>query len=165
METMNVDADTIRKLREERAWSQEHLAAVAGLSLRTVQRVESEANASAETRMSLATAFGVDLAQLSPSIPVQPPPSSAPPSTPQPEVVSSGPRDTTPPLSYWHYRVLRFVVIVGLIVGFDVYQTGSITWSRWVLVFGIALFVLRVIRMQFVGPRPLRRRRSDERHD
>ena len=39
-ENMKIDAKQIRRLREERAWSQEHLATVAGLSLRTIQRVE-----------------------------------------------------------------------------------------------------------------------------
>ena len=61
---MNTNAQLIRKLREDRAWSQEHLAAVAGLSARTIQRVEAEGSASRETRMAIASALGVDLAQL-----------------------------------------------------------------------------------------------------
>jgi transcriptional regulator with XRE-family HTH domain len=65
METeMNTNAQLIRKLREERAWSQEHLAAVAGVSARTIQRVEAEGAASAETRMAIATALGVEVGQL-----------------------------------------------------------------------------------------------------
>ena len=39
---MYTNAQLIRKLREDRAWSQEHLAAVAGLSARTIQRVAEE---------------------------------------------------------------------------------------------------------------------------
>ena len=61
---MNTNAQLIRKLREDRAWSQEHLAAVAGLSARTIQRVEAEGSASRETRMAIAAAFGIDLSQL-----------------------------------------------------------------------------------------------------
>jgi len=61
---MNTNAQLIRKLREDRAWSQEHLAAVAGLSARTIQRVEAEGSASRETRMAIASALGVELAQL-----------------------------------------------------------------------------------------------------
>jgi len=61
---MNANAQLIRKLREERAWSQEHLAAVAGVSARTIQRVEAEGSASAETRMAIATALGVEVSQL-----------------------------------------------------------------------------------------------------
>ena len=61
---MYTNAQLIRKLREDRAWSQEHLAAVAGLSARTIQRVEAESSASRETRMAIAVALGIDLAQL-----------------------------------------------------------------------------------------------------
>jgi transcriptional regulator with XRE-family HTH domain len=61
---MNTNAQLIRKLREDRAWSQEHLAAVAGLSARTIQRVEAEGSASAETRMAIATALDVEVGQL-----------------------------------------------------------------------------------------------------
>lgn len=39
---MKIDGDKVRVLRERKAWSQEHLATVSGLSVRTVQRVETE---------------------------------------------------------------------------------------------------------------------------
>ncbi|WP_462163671.1 helix-turn-helix domain-containing protein [Pseudoalteromonas xiamenensis] len=34
-----INKDLVKKLRNERAWSQEQLSAVSGLSLRTVQRI------------------------------------------------------------------------------------------------------------------------------
>ena len=61
---MYTNAQLIRKLREDRAWSQEHLAAVAGVSARTIQRVEAENSASRETRMAIAVALDIDLGQL-----------------------------------------------------------------------------------------------------
>lgn len=61
---MKLNARLIRKLREDRAWSQDHLAAAAGLSLRTVQRIEAEGNAAPESRMALAAALQVDAATL-----------------------------------------------------------------------------------------------------
>lgn len=64
-ETMKIDSDRVRKLRGDRAWSQEHLASVAGVSLRTVQRVEAEGISSFETTMALASAFGIAVADLS----------------------------------------------------------------------------------------------------
>lgn len=54
---MKIDADTVRRLRESRAWSQEQLAAVAGVSVRTIQRVEADGSGSCETCMGLANAF------------------------------------------------------------------------------------------------------------
>ena len=58
-EEMKIDYRMVRQLRELRGWSQEQLAEAAGLGLRTVQRVESEGRASAETRTCLAAAFNV----------------------------------------------------------------------------------------------------------
>lgn len=61
---MKISSTEVRRLRLARNWSQEHLAAVSGLSLRTIQRVEAEGTASASTRMGLAAAFGVECTEL-----------------------------------------------------------------------------------------------------
>ena len=61
---MKIDGNLVKLMREERAWSQEHLASVAGLSTRTVQRLEAEGNASAESRMAIAAVFGIEPMQL-----------------------------------------------------------------------------------------------------
>jgi transcriptional regulator with XRE-family HTH domain len=65
---MQIDARRIRSERERRAWSQEHLAEVAGLSLRTVQRIESSGVASFETAKALAAVFELDVAALMPRV-------------------------------------------------------------------------------------------------
>jgi transcriptional regulator with XRE-family HTH domain len=54
----------IKKLREERAWTQERLAQIAEVSLKTIQRVEAGQNPSKETQMALASAFDIDLKDL-----------------------------------------------------------------------------------------------------
>ena len=59
-QTLKVDGNKIRALREARAWSQDQLATAAGVSLRTVQRAENESTASNETKVCLAAAFNVD---------------------------------------------------------------------------------------------------------
>lgn len=61
---MKLNAERIRALREQRAWSQEHLAMVAGLSTRTLQRIESGAAASKETCLALAAALEVTVGEL-----------------------------------------------------------------------------------------------------
>lgn len=61
---MKLSSSAIRQSRIARGWSQEQLAIAAGLSLRTVQRVESEGMAALSTAASLAATFGVPLAQL-----------------------------------------------------------------------------------------------------
>ncbi len=54
----------VKKLRLEKHWSQEQLANMAGLSLRTIQRVEAGNPASKETLKSLASVFEVDISEL-----------------------------------------------------------------------------------------------------
>jgi transcriptional regulator with XRE-family HTH domain len=61
---MQIDGNRIRSERERRAWSQEHLAEAAGLSLRTVQRIERSEPASFETARALASVLEIDVATL-----------------------------------------------------------------------------------------------------
>ena len=62
-QAMKTDPQRLKQLREQRGWSQEQLAEIAGLSTRTVQRVEARGAASLETRMALAVALGVQAAE------------------------------------------------------------------------------------------------------
>ncbi len=55
-----LDADKIKNWRKERCWSQEHLADLSGISIRTIQRVENGGVAAPDSAQSLAAAFGVD---------------------------------------------------------------------------------------------------------
>ena len=61
---MRVDPKRIRAERERRAWSQEHLATVSGLGLRTIQRIEKTGAASFESALALAAVFEVSVADL-----------------------------------------------------------------------------------------------------
>src|SRR5215468_4968867 len=61
---MRIDAKKIRAERERRAWSQEHLATVSGLGLRTIQRIEKTGAASFESARALAAVFEVSVADL-----------------------------------------------------------------------------------------------------
>lgn len=56
-----IDSDKIRLWRKERYWSQEQAAEEAGLSLRTIQRLENGGSASYDSAASLANAFEVDV--------------------------------------------------------------------------------------------------------
>ena len=61
---IKTDAAKIRRWREERQWSQEHLAELAGIGLRTVQRIETGEPAARDTLLALAAAFNVDVSAL-----------------------------------------------------------------------------------------------------
>jgi transcriptional regulator with XRE-family HTH domain len=54
----------VRKLRMEKGWSQEQLAQVSGLNIRTIQRIETGSKAGLETLKALAAVFDVDITQL-----------------------------------------------------------------------------------------------------
>ena len=54
----------IQKLRLQRGWSQEQLAELAGLSVRTVQRIERGRNPSAESLKAIAAVLDVDFGDL-----------------------------------------------------------------------------------------------------
>lgn len=59
MELM-INADIIKDLRLQKSWTQDQLASAAGLSLRTIQRVEKEGVCSLETNQALAAVFDLD---------------------------------------------------------------------------------------------------------
>jgi transcriptional regulator with XRE-family HTH domain len=61
---LKIDSEFIKAERQSRGWSQEQLAAAAGLGVRTIQRVESRSAASAESAKCLAAALGVPLSRL-----------------------------------------------------------------------------------------------------
>ncbi|WP_233080822.1 DUF805 domain-containing protein [Rheinheimera soli] len=61
---MKINAELIKKLRADKQWSQEQLAAACGLNLRTIQRLENTGNASIESVRALAAVFVVDASVL-----------------------------------------------------------------------------------------------------
>jgi len=56
---MKINATEVKRLRKKKLWSQEQLATACGLSLRTIQRLEGEGQASPETVKALAAVFEV----------------------------------------------------------------------------------------------------------
>lgn len=61
---MNVDTVNLRdikKMRLERHWSQDQLAEMSGLSIRTIQRIENGENAGLESLKSLAAVFETNI--------------------------------------------------------------------------------------------------------
>lgn len=63
MEQM-INKELVKKLRSERSWSQDQLATISGLSIRTIQRVESEGSGSLESKRALAAAFDINVSNL-----------------------------------------------------------------------------------------------------
>ncbi|MGB0895238.1 MAG: helix-turn-helix transcriptional regulator [Parashewanella sp.] len=67
---MEVDAKKIKQLRTNEGWTQQHLADVCEVSLRTVQRVERYGIASNETALGLCAAFNITVVEIKAKPPV-----------------------------------------------------------------------------------------------
>lgn len=63
---MQVNAVKIKYLREQRCWSQLQLSEMAGISVRTLQRLEAKSAASQETIKSIAAVLEIDCDKLLP---------------------------------------------------------------------------------------------------
>lgn len=61
---MTMNRVLLKRLRLQRALSQEELAIAAGISARTVQRMEAEGTASLESRKAVAAVFGIGAERL-----------------------------------------------------------------------------------------------------
>ncbi|MEM8981433.1 MAG: helix-turn-helix transcriptional regulator [Pseudomonadota bacterium] len=59
-----IDATLIKKLRQQRTWSQDELAIAAGLSTRTVQRIEADGAGATSSIKALAAALEINLHNL-----------------------------------------------------------------------------------------------------
>jgi transcriptional regulator with XRE-family HTH domain len=139
---MKINSQKIRQLREARGWSQEHLAEVAGLSARTVQRIESDGNIAPESRMALAAALGVEAASLG----------LTPPTSPMSAAHESAAHENASGASRWRRHALIFVLVCSGLLLFDFMRHGSITWSKWPLFgWGIGLFLHAVGRGRHSG--------------
>lgn len=65
---MNISPEKLAGLRKERGWSQEKLAAISGVSERTIQRAEKDGSCSMDTKLAFATVFEVSPVELSQSV-------------------------------------------------------------------------------------------------
>ena len=118
---MQIDSARLKQLRQQRAWSQEHLAALTGLSVRTIQRLETNGAAAHESRLALAAAFGLDPADLAPA--PEPAPHIPPP-----------PRSRRSPLI--------LLIVAGGLLALDLWHHHTVTWSKWPLIgLGLALLI------------------------
>jgi len=152
-DTMKIDPSVLRKLRDERSWTQEHLAGVSGVSLRTIQRIEREGSASADTRLALAAAFGVDVALFA-SKSEGPAARAHHPDPAAESAASSGLRR-----SFLRHAFV-YVAVCSFLVYRDWSASGTLTWAQWPLLgwgFGLAMHGWRTV----VGGRHGSTRRDD----
>ena len=116
---IKICAATVRQLREARAWSQEQLAIVSGISPRTVQRVESEGAASLDTRMALAAALECEPAMLLESAVVENMVHTQPAASTFAQPSSTRPLFMAHSLAWLLFAVVACLAVAGYNVGQD----------------------------------------------
>jgi XRE family transcriptional regulator, regulator of sulfur utilization len=142
----------VRKLRLQRGWTQEHLAELTGLSVRSIQRIERGQPGSLETLNSLAAVFEVELSVLKPGETAMSNDSSIDNSSITAEEADAiehvkGLKDF-----YGHVCMYVFFVLVfGLVFGFrhPLILWGSIGWGLGVVAHGLTVYEV----VNILGPR------------
>lgn len=106
---MHINSIRLRELRAARQWSQEQLATLSGLNLRTIQRLESGAKVSTESLRALAAVFEVPAESLLVDNPT--------PSQPALQAMSEGVQrglqftGTTPCADFWWFALAVFMLL------------------------------------------------------
>ena len=140
----------IQKLRLKRGWSQQQLAEAAGLSTRTIQRVEAGHPASVETLKSIAAVFEVDFSTLNPETAMDA--ATVSPQEQQEKEAFAYVRR----LRFFYLHLFQYVVICSALLAANLIFSPRYLWSLWTI-FGWGLAVLlhamRVFRRDWVlGP-------------
>jgi transcriptional regulator with XRE-family HTH domain len=118
----------VQKLRLQRGWSQEQLAELSGLSVRTIQRLERGQAASVESLKALAAAFEIDFASLQ---------------EPTMDTPSGDNIRADEALALAHVRkvkgfythLVQFVLIVGALAILNLVASPNYWWVGWVALF------------------------------
>ncbi len=123
----------IRKLRLQKGWSQEQLAQMSGLSVRTIQRVERGKRAGLESLKSLGAVFNLDLTHLyeEPQMTTQELSLNEKNMTWEEQKALEYVRDVK---GFYSHLITFLIVIAGLFI-FNLIVTPSYLWVFWA-VFG-----------------------------
>ena len=145
----------VQKLRLKHGWSQQQLAESAGLSVRTVQRIEAGHPASTESLKSLAAVFEVDFATLNPEPPME---SLAA----KPKTLALAEQQEQEAFTYvrklrgFYLHLFRYVAVTLVLLAVNLLFTPQKMWVFWVIGgwgVGILLHASRVFRPDWLlGP-------------
>lgn len=128
----------VQKLRLQKGWSQQQLADLSGLSVRTIQRIENGHTPSTESLKSLAAVFEIDFTTLqgAPEMPDAVPSSFEPQPAPR---ASSTSLQADELLALQHVRRMRgfylhliqYALVIGVLVLINVFVSPRYPWVIW----------------------------------
>lgn len=148
----------VRKLRLGRGWSQETLAEVSGLSVRTIQRLERGGKASLETLSALAAVFELDVANLSKETSM----TTTSEVTEQEREALEYVRD----IKGFYSHLIVYLIAVPLFVAAGLYYPTDQTWYVWPILgwgLGVAAHGLAVYEVFFLFGEDWERRQVEKR--
>ncbi|APZ07755.1 helix-turn-helix domain-containing protein [Kosakonia cowanii] len=131
------NTNKFKSLRLARAWSQEQLAELSGLSVRTVQRIENGDQPSLETLSALAAVFEVSVADLSGS--------NAPIDDALDQRIAEAKSNVAAEGRFYRSAITAIVVCTLLLV-INHFTAPASVWSLWVAGGWFSLLVIRGIR-------------------
>lgn len=123
----------VQKLRLQRGWSQQQLAELSGLSVRTIQRIENGSAASTESLKSLASVFEIDFSTLSsePAMPDTPPPTSSTIHTPSASQQEQLALLEVRKLKGFYLHLAQYVVVIAALCAINLLTTPHRLWFYW----------------------------------
>ncbi len=134
----------IQKLRLQRGWSQQQLADLSGLSVRTIQRIEQGQVASTESLKSLAAVFEIDFSTLQePGMNTTTAPASPAAFNADEALAFAQVRK----LKGFYLHLAQYVVVVTLLLGINLWTRPQYLWVGWVAMgwgIGVLFHGLRV---------------------
>lgn len=146
----------VRKLRLQRGWSQEQLATMSGLSVRTVQRIERGQTPGLESLKALASVFEVELSQLQGNSDMNDT------TQPQDNTTLGVTREEKEAMEYvqnlkgFYGHLLSYVVVITALFIINLMSDPDYIWAKWpMLGWGIGLALHGVKLFQFptlLGP-------------
>ncbi|HEY8618381.1 helix-turn-helix domain-containing protein [Phenylobacterium sp.] len=116
----------VQKLRVQRGWSQEQLAELAGISVRTVQRIERGRRANPESLKALGAVFEIDFSRLQETA------MSDPKSADLPTEEALALARVRKVKEFW-VHLIQFVVLMPMFVIGNLLTTPDQLWCLWVL--------------------------------
>ena len=123
----------VQKLRVQRGWSQDPLAEMSGVSVRTVQRIERGHRASPESLKAIAAVFEIDFARLQEA-------EMSPTEHPETQSDEAWALTRVRKKKEFFVHLAQFVVVMPILAVMNVMTTPGTLWILWVLFgWGLAL--------------------------
>mgnify|MGYP000554310573 CR=1 FL=1 len=148
----------IRKLRLQRGWSQDKLAQISGLSVRTIQRIERGQQPGLESLQSLAAAFDVNISELKLENKMNDEQHET-----QKEKLTNSRQEEANAMEYvrdikgFYSHLIKYIVVISLLFIINVSTNSDYLWAVWPMLgwgVGVISHGLNVFEVfNFFGPK------------